>query len=289
MLRMRSCFLALALVLSAPAMAEPLVMAQGLAIEPADELDLTYQVVESYDQTEKVLAGWRAEDLQYFITIEKLSPGLLDARTYFAALMRDLKSLSAEKSLAQGRKGSYHTPAGLEGSYLEYTFRMRDSREPSRQVAHFLTDGKSAFVTISTALDEDFVARMFDDSVAIFKTASFQEVADTAPPAKNEDTLAGKWTATVQSANGQTVVTHLELESNLSFSGRTTIDGKPSSTFSGLWSLSGKRLSWDYLDSRPAMPEAAKSDKDMIESFDGKELVVVSRRTGEKRTFRREE
>jgi hypothetical protein len=177
--------------LSLPAMAEPYVMAQGLAIDIGEEIDLTYQVVESYDENEKVLAGWKGDGLQYFITLEKLPDGLQNGRDYFTALLRDLRALS--------------------------------------------------------------------------------------------------WIATEKTPEGKTRVTHVELNSDLNFAGHTILDGKRASTFSGVWSLSGKELSWEYLYSVPVMKEDAKSDTDDIESYDGKSLVIVSRRTGQKRTLQRDD
>ena len=132
------------------------------------------------------------------------------------------------------------------------------------------------------------VPRMLDESVAIFKTASFQQVADEAPPKKNEDILVGKWSGTGQTPDGKTILTQVDLKTDLSFIGESTVEGKRVLSFAGVWSLDDKELSWDYIDSRPPLPEAAKSDIDVIESFDGKEMVVVSKRTGQKRTFRRE-
>ncbi len=263
-------------------------MAQGLAIEPAEDLDITYQVVATFDKTEKVIAGWTGDDLQYIITMEKMPPGLVDGAAHLVALQRDIRRLSAGNSFKAGRKGSYETSAGLSGNYLEYTFAMRGSEGASSQIAHFLSDGKTAFLTIATAMRDGVVPRMFDESIAIFKTASFQQVADQAPPKKNEDILVGKWSGTAQTEDGKTILTQVDLKTDLSFIGESTVDGKRVLTFAGVWSLDDKELSWDYIDARPPLPEEAKSDIDVIESFDGKEMVVVSKRTGQKRTFRRE-
>jgi hypothetical protein len=287
--RVRVGLLILMVSLAAPVLAEPFVMAQGLAIEPGEELDLTYQVIESYDKTEKVLAGWNGEELRYLITLEKMPPGLVDGESHLLALERDIRRLSANKTYQSGRKGNYETAAGLEGNYAEYRFTMRGSEEPSRQVAHFLTDGKSAFLTIATAVQEAAAASMLDESITIFRTASFQQGVDEAPPKKNEDILVGKWSGTAQTPDGKTMTTRVDLNTDLSFTGESTVEGKRVQAFAGVWSLNDKELSWDYLESRPAMPEASKSDVDTLESYDGKEMVLVSKRTGQKRTFRREE
>jgi hypothetical protein len=287
--RVPVCLLILMVSLAAPVLAEPFVMAQGLAIEPDEELDLTYQVIESYDKTEKVLAGWNGEELRYLITLEKMPPGLVDGEAHLVALEGDIRKLGAANSYQAGRKGNYETAAGLKGNYAEYRFTMRGSEEPSRQVAHFLTDGKSAFLTIATAVQEAVAPGMLDESIAIFRTASFQQGVDEAPPKKNEDILVGKWSGTARTPDGKTVITHVDLNTDLSFTGESTVDGKRVLAFTGIWSLSDKELSWEYVNTRPPMSEESKSDVDTVESYDGKEMVLVSKRTGQKRTFRREE
>lgn len=286
--RAHACLVILAVSVAAPALAEPFVMAQGLAIEPGEELDLTYQVIESYDKTEKVLAGWNGEELRYLITLEKMPPGLVNGEAHLVALERDIRRLSAGKSYQAGRRGNYETAAGLKGNYAEYRFTMRGSEAPSQQVAHFLTDGKSAFLTIATAMQEAAAPGMLEESIAIFRTASFQQGLDEAPPQKNEDLLVGKWSGTARTPDGKTTITHVDLRADLSFTGESTVEGKRVLAFAGVWSLNDKELNWDYVNTRPAMPEESKSDVDTLESYDGKEMVLVSKRTGQKRTFRRE-
>lgn len=47
-------------------LAAPILLPSGLTLDPPDEIDLTYQTIPSFDESEKVIAGWNGEKLQYF-------------------------------------------------------------------------------------------------------------------------------------------------------------------------------------------------------------------------------
>jgi hypothetical protein len=74
---------------------EPLTLPGGLMLSPGEDLDFTFQVIDSYDKTRKVLASWSGEQLQYIIDVDRMPPDAPGTEEYFERLKRDLAALSA--------------------------------------------------------------------------------------------------------------------------------------------------------------------------------------------------
>jgi hypothetical protein len=269
------------------ASSEPLDLG-GLTVEPPETLDLTFQVIPSYDPKQKVLAGWNGKTLQYLIgTAKRLPPEWLDANKYLAGLARDLRAASAHGSFESWRTGNYKSAGGLNGTYMEYSIVLRGESKAQRQVVHFLTDSKTAFIAVATLTDDTARDKILEESVAIFRTAA---LGGAAPIANNSDEskLFGKWVGEEHTPDGKTVVSHTELKSDLSFVSDIGIGGKAVLRSSGIWSVEGKELTWNYMYSSPELPESARTETDEIESVDNQTLVTVSKRSGQRHQFRRE-
>jgi hypothetical protein len=269
------------------ASSEPLDLGGGLTVEPPETLDLTLQVIPSYDPKKKVLAGWNGKTLQYFGTAQRLPPEWLSADKYLAGLVRDLRAASAHGAFTSGRTGSYKALGGLSGTYLEYSLVVRGQSKSTRQVVHFLTDSKTSFIAFVTLVDDTAKDEFLDESVAIFRTAAIGGAAPTAA-SSDESRLFGKWVDDEKTPDGRAVVSHTELKSDLSFVSDVSVGGNIVLRCSGVWSLDGKVLTWNYLYSSPALPENARIDTDDIVSVDNQTLVTVSKRGGQRHQFRRE-
>lgn len=282
----RAAFILMALM--SQAQAQGLVLPGGLAVDPARSLDLTYQVIPDYDPNEKVIAGWAGDKLQYFVTVEKLPAGWLDADKYFQAFLRDMRA--ADRSVDTGRSGKYKAASSLSGQYLEVLSRSSPQAAPTTQAVHFITDGKLAFLGIASLTKNGTADRMLEETRLLFQSSSLPgaapaPTAPVAPVVKAESPYVGSWKWSGTAPNGRPAVSRMSLRNDLSFSTDLTVDGKVVFRATGVWSVSGKRVLWVYLRSEPALPQDKRQDEDEIVSLDKGRLVLRSRLSGKDREF----
>ena len=179
------------------ASSEPLDLG-GVTVEPPENLDLTFQVIPSYDSKQKVLAGWDGQKLQYVIgRVTKLPPEFRDANKYLAGYTHDIRQASVPGTFESGRTGNYKSTGGLNGTYMEYSTELRGLKKTRPQVMHFLTDSNVAFMVVVSPIDDTVKDKMLDESIEIFRTAAFSGTAPVASD-RDETPLFGKWIAEEQ-------------------------------------------------------------------------------------------
>jgi hypothetical protein len=282
MARTRVVLFALTSLLTTVTFAEPLDLGVGLAIDPPANLDVTYQTIARFDARAKVLAGWRGDKLEYFANVQKLPPGWLNPDQYFTGLLRDIKAASRDNSIELMHEGRYETSAGLHGAYIEYAVLLRGSETLRQQVVHHLNDEHNAFVSVATTVDDTGGDQALSDTIGIFKTAA---ATSAAPAERREGILVGQWIGTTPTADGQQLITRLELKPDLTFASLALLDGTTVFAGTGTWSLDDRTLHWDYLNSSPELAGQAKFDADDVVSLQGNRLTVQSKRSGEQRVF----
>lgn len=162
----------LTLLLPEGACCESLNLGEGLLIEAPAPVELTYQAIPSFDANRKMLQHRSGEQLQYFISVNRLPRGSIIAQRYFDRLLQDLEAASAVQTLEVLDQGQYLSRAGLYGSYIEYSFVPNGGDRRQHQIAHFLTNTNRAFVAIAVLVDETAIEKMRDNSLSTFKTAS---------------------------------------------------------------------------------------------------------------------
>lgn len=265
--------------------AQALVLPEGLAVDPDDTLDLTYQVVPDFDEHQKVLAGWEGDKLRYVVTVEKLPPGWLEAQKYFQVLVRDLRATG--RTVEPGRTGEYKARSSLTGRYLELRLRSSAQGVTTTQIAHFLTNGRVAFIAFANAVGADSAERTLDESQRLFKTASLPGNAPSvAPQVSNETPYIGTWRWTGTAPDGRPASSTVVLKPDLSFTSDLVVDGRQRLRAAGVWQVSAQRLLWTYTDSQPPLP--VREDEDEIVSLAGDRLVLRSKLSGKEREFRRQ-
>lgn len=261
-----------------------IVLPQGLTLFPPESIEVTFQVLPFYSETEKVLAVWRGEDLQYFISLTTI-PNEWTAEKYFAGFKRDL-SAAAEGPLAVGRQSAYDAHGRLRGHVLELSYRPRDAEGDLFQVVHFLSDGHFIVLAFASSPAVAVADAMFKSSIALFKTA---RVTHQAQPTKAEESpYVGTWGTEAQLEDGRGVTVVWQLKSDLSFATQMRIDGALKWAATGVWHVDGNTLTSEYLHSKPLMPDRAKTDQDEIQAFDGQSLTLRSKRTGKVTRFVRQ-
>ncbi len=283
----RKIALTLALLMAQQIQAQSLVLLGGLGMTPDASLDLTYQVVKELDEKEKVVAAWSGDKLLYTVSSERLPAGWTDPDAYFKGLMRDLRSTG--RTVTTGRSGTYTTGSPLTGHYLEY--RLKDAAQPEEatMVAHFLTDGSTAFLSIATLIDAGAADQMLNDTQRLFKTASVVTGA-AVPPAepRAEAPYVGTWTMTSAAADDKTTTAVIALREDGSFSVDARMRGKPVFRGVGAWWVAGNRLVWNYTGSTPELPVAQRKEEDDIVRLEGNRLRLRAVPSGQERELVRE-
>jgi hypothetical protein len=269
------------------AQAQSLVLPGGIAVDPAPPLDLTFQVVPSYDPDEKVLAGWAGDKLLYLVTMERLPPGWINPDKYFQGLVSDLRA--SGRNVEAARSGKYKGSSTLSGQFLELRHKSVSQAAGVSQAAHFLTDGKVAFIAFATLMDKSAEDRMLEETTLLFKSA-FLPTGESAQVAKarSESSYVGSWQWSGAAPNGNPAAAAMILKEDLSFSTQVKMQGVVVFNAVGVWSVSGRKLLWTYMRSEPPLPDDKKEDEDEIVSLDRDRLVLRSKLSGKEREFLRQ-
>ncbi len=263
-----------------------LALPEGLLLDPPADLDLTYQVVPRYDDTEKVIAGWAGEKLQHFTGVTRLPPGWVEPQAYFDGLLRDLRA--AGRSVQVLKYGRYAEPGTLRGSYMKFSLRPQGSGDPTLHIAHFLTDGRDAFLAFVTHVGSSSSDRTLAESVRIFSTARIDPASrgqQRAP--RRGDQFVGTWTASGQIDDGTGYTSTVQLKEDDTFRAQISVAGRLVFVATGVWAISGRRLLWSYMYSEPALADHLKDDVDEIVSVEDTRLVLLSTRSGRRNVFTR--
>ncbi len=158
-----------ALWLCACGTSQALVLPDGLAIDPPASIDLTQQVVPSVNQQKQVLAAWDGDTLRYLITVEKLPSDAPQAQAYFYQLVADLRA--ADTVVETGKRGEYQSASGWRGNYVVLKSHAKTQSRVDLTVAHYVTDGKVAFVAFARQIGAASADPLIDETVSLFQTA----------------------------------------------------------------------------------------------------------------------
>jgi len=266
------------------AQAQSIALPGGITVDPPPALELTLQVVPSYDPEEKVLAAWEGEQLLYFITVGKLPPGWLNADQYLQGFVGELRA--AGKNVETAKSGKYKGASTLSGQFLNIRFTSTSQTTGVSQALHFLTDGKVSFVAFATLVDERAEDRMLEESKSIFESATLSTGVSAEPARKTSETpYVGSWHWSGTAPNGAPASAVIVFKDDLSFSTEMKSQGVVVFHAVGVWAVSGRQLFWSYLRSQPPLPADKKEDEDEIVSLDGDRLVLRSKLSGKEREF----
>lgn len=158
-----------------------LVLPNGLAVDPPPSIDLTQQVVPSVNAQKQVLAAWDGDTLRYLITVEKLPSDAPQPQDFFYQLVGDLRA--AGTAVETGKRGEYQSTSGWRGNYLLLKSQPKTQPRADVTVAHYVTDGKVAFVAYARLVGTTPAEQLIDETVSLFRTAhlGIPEVPAPAP------------------------------------------------------------------------------------------------------------
>lgn len=286
----RFCRATIAIWLGLPpllATAEPIIFPTGLRIDPPADVDVTYQVVPSYDDKENVIAVWNGEKLQFFITQEKLPPGHEEAKSYLSLLVADLRK--AWGGIELGRQVAIPSANGVTLTTVELSKPAKAGSLPSTLFMTHVVARDSAYmlqaVVVPTAMPDEVYAKL----VKLLRAVSFDTIA-SAPEAASlteESPLVGTWESEAVTPQGLPSRVFVDLKPDRSFETKVTVSGKEIFSGSGAWSLNGTELNWVYIHTRPELPAARREDADKLVAIEGDSFVVRSLQSGEQRVFKR--
>lgn len=264
------------MVLSSQVYSDSQVVADRLAIELLETLDLTYQIVPDYDDTESVVAGWNGDELQYFVAFSKLPPGWLDADVWIAGFTRDINAASERNSLDVLDRGSHKSSGGYELTYIQISFIPKGKYESQIQLVYFITDRNNSYLAFATPTVESGEDKLRSEVISILKTTHAPASNITPLVRKNEDRYIGIWVGEYVDEQNRNVEVVFELKSDLAFSRKEVIPGEKDGVYSGVWSISHETLSWTYLYGKPTSQESKSAETDTISSITGDTMVLIS-------------
>ncbi len=103
--------------------------------------------------------------------------------------------------------------------------------------------------------------------------------------ANGVDLIPGLWTSSSRSPAGQEILNSVEFKADNSFSGQARVGDTVFFTYRGTWSLEDDRFVWQYLDTTPPLPPAARVVTDQVVLLNGATLILLSKQSGNQRTF----
>ena len=262
------------MVLSSQVYSEPQVVADGLAIDLLESMDLTYQIVPDYDETDSVVAGWNGDEFQYFVAFSKLPPGWLEADVWITGFARDINAASERNSLKVLDRNSYKSSGGYELTYIEISFIPKGEQEYRKQLVHFITDRKNSYLAFATPTSESGEEKLRSEVIRILNTAHASVSNITPLIRRNEDRYIGLWVGSYVDKKQKTVEVTFELKSDLTFARKDSIADEKDGIYSGAWSISNNTLNWTYLYGKPTSQESKSVDTDSISSFTGNKMVL---------------
>lgn len=264
--------------------AQPLQLAAGITVEPPEQVELTYQIIPSYDEKAKVLAAWDGDKLKYFVDVSELPPGYLNARTYLSAFATDLRK--AWKNLEIGRQGSYKSAHGMSASMVELVRPAAGNDERKAMVVHHLNDGKRAFLVTVSLIPPVSAETAMAETVAIFKTAAVSAEKPAAQES-NETPLVGLWTIEETLPDGRVAIAKWDLRADKTFAAEVRVGDRPIFAASGAWFINGGVLYSTYINSSPELPQDQRLEEDQILRIEGDVVTLKSSKSGKQRTMKR--
>jgi hypothetical protein len=263
------------MVYSSHAYSDSQVVADGLAIDLLETLDLTFQVIPEYDETENVLAGWNGDEFQYFIVFSKLPAGWLNADKWISGFTRDISSASETGSFNILDKGNYKSDGNFDLNYIEISFIPKGEQETRKQLVHFITDYKNSYLVFATPTSNTGANVLLSEVISILKTSHLPTSNIIPLVMKNEDKYIGLWNGQYVNKADKVVQVIFELKADLTFSRKDSIAGKEDNVNSGVFFISNNEISWTYLYGKPTNQESRTKEKNTISSFSGDTMILI--------------
>ncbi len=160
-------FVIFAVFCSSVLSAETWKIGNHISVSPPEDMDLTFQILEEYDENEKVLMGWDDEELAYLISLDE-QPGGIKNSKYWEGIERELKNNSENKKLTILNEGSY-----LSDKEMEITYKIFSWQEEGEIVVfmhNLIKNDKVAYWVMVYIVDNKKIHDVANKSIQILKT-----------------------------------------------------------------------------------------------------------------------
>ncbi len=136
---------------------------QYINIEPKG-LDVTFQLIEEFDKTQKVVMGWDGEEQLYALAIDE-QPGGGKEENYWQGLVTELKKGSPIDIAYEGR---FKSVSGLNITFKIFTYRIE--AEPAVQIFYLIKNENIAYWAIAHVLNVDRTNDVYQQSAKLLKS-----------------------------------------------------------------------------------------------------------------------
>jgi len=143
---------------------------ETLEVNPS-QLDVTFQVLPDYDPVEKLVHGWRGDELHYLILVDQ-QPGGKKPEKYWKGMLKELKRGADNRKIKVISEGVYSGASVHEISYKLLTWVSEG--EPTTQMYNLVVGNKRSYWVIATPFSED-VDYMVTGTKALLSSLSTQE------------------------------------------------------------------------------------------------------------------
>lgn len=264
------------MVISSEIASSSQVVAAGLALELLENLDLTYQVVPDYDDTENVIVGWNNDEFLYFVAFSKLPPGWLDPEVWIEGFIRDINSASERGTFRVLDRGKDKSIGGYDLTYIKISFVLKGDEETKVQLVYFISNHENSYVAFATPASQGAESKL-DREVASIMNTSHSPASNVTPLIiRNEDQYIGRWSGGYQDRLNRLVEVVFELRPDLTFLRKEVVVGENDSEFSGVWSVSKNTLHWTYLYGKPTSQGSKSVETDEISAFASNKMTLTS-------------
>lgn len=265
------------------------IVADGLAIELLESLDLKYQVVPDYDEQENVVTGWDGDQFLYLVAFNKLPPGWINACVWIEGFSRDIQSASKSGSFNIVDCGCLQSGGGFDLSYILISYTLTGEDEPITQLVCHMTDHLNAYSAYATPVSELSNEQLGSEVLSILKTAHSSSSNVIYLNRKKEERYIGYWHGSYVDDLHRNVEVGFHLMRDLTFVSKEIVEGERHNIYSGVWSITKNVISWEYLYGGPASQKRKTSEVDEIRRFTGDTLLLVSQISGRELFMRRTE
>ena len=149
---MKALFILTFFVFSASVWSEPWMIGKTLEVNPS-EMDVTFQIFPDYDPAEKLVHGWKGEELYYLILVDQ-QPGGEKSQKYWSGILEEIKSGADDRKVAVLSEGVYSGASNKEISYKLLSWVSEG--DTTTQMYNLVVGKKTSYWVIATPFSDDF-------------------------------------------------------------------------------------------------------------------------------------
>ena len=167
---MKTLLIITALVFSASVWSEPWRIGKALDVDPSG-IDVTFQIFPDYDPVEKLVHGWKGEELHYLILVDQ-QPGGKKSKKYWKGMLKELKKWADDRKLTVLSEGVYSGASINEISFKVLSW-VREG-DVTTQMYNLVVGKKTSYWVIATPFSED-IDYMVAGTKTLLSSSSLKE------------------------------------------------------------------------------------------------------------------